>query len=95
MPHGIAVGPLTGVAVGLLTALAGGSLGAHRLAELGPNPLLTGLVAAGEVAVVATLTAVLATWLIRRRHARPSGGFEDSAAVGDAPDEVGRGERQA
>lgn len=94
---GVAVGPLVGVVVVVLTALAGGSLGAHRLAWLGPDPWLTGLAVAGEVAVVAAVSAVVAAWLTRRHVGVPPAdvGLAGSAGAGEPADEVGGGERDA
>jgi hypothetical protein len=95
---GVAVGPPAGLVVGVLTALAGGSLGAHRLAWLGPDPWLTGLAVAGEIAVVTAVAAVVASWLTRRRIAPPprdDAPVADSAGAGEPSDEVGGGERDA
>lgn len=66
---GFLAGPVTGAFVTLLALLAGGSLGGGRLLDLGPPAPLTGLLAAGEVGLVAAAAAVAATWLARRRRA--------------------------
>ncbi|MQA02825.1 MAG: hypothetical protein GEV07_08930 [Streptosporangiales bacterium] len=64
---GLAAGALVGLLTLLACLLAGGSLGGHRLAALGPSPLLTSAAVAVEVAVPAVVTAVLATLVARRR----------------------------
>lgn len=94
---GVATGPFVGAVFVVLTALAGGSLGAHRLAWLGPDPLLTGPAVAGEVAFAAAVTAVVAAWLSRRRAATPARprAAAGSAGAGEPADEVGGGERDA
>jgi hypothetical protein len=52
-------GPVAGVILGGLAWMSGGALGDGRLAEIGPVPWQVGLVAAGVVAVSASIGAVL------------------------------------
>ncbi|WP_337060212.1 cell division protein PerM [Kineococcus sp. G2] len=54
-----ATGALTGLAVAVLAALASGPLGRDRMSELGPDPLLTGLAVAVEVAAGGALAVLL------------------------------------
>lgn len=60
-------GVAAGVAVGLCSWLAGGAVGPGRLAEAGPDPLLTGLAAAEWLGLVGAVTA--AALASRRRRA--------------------------
>lgn len=82
---GFAAGPVTGAFVALLTALGGGALGGGRLLEVGPPVLLTGLLAAGEVAVVAAATSVAASWLARRRTAATGDGLPRAGPPDNRP----------
>jgi hypothetical protein len=50
-------GPIAGLMLGLLAWMSAGSLGDGRLASVGPDPWLVGLVAGGVVAVSAALGA--------------------------------------
>jgi hypothetical protein len=50
-------GPIAGLVLGLLAWMSAGSLGDGRLASIGPNPWLVGLVTAGVVTVSASLGA--------------------------------------
>ncbi|MCI2238713.1 DUF6350 family protein [Kineococcus sp. TRM81007] len=86
-----ATGALTGLAVAVLAALASGALGRDRMSELGPDPLLTGLAVAGEVAAGGALAVLLQrAWTARRGTrvpadlpaglAAPAGGFLNPAA---------------
>jgi hypothetical protein len=63
-----ATGAFVGVVVALCCWLAGGSMGPGRLAEAGPNPLLTGLAAAEWLGFVGAGAAAL---LVRARRPRP------------------------
>ncbi|GAB1645068.1 DUF6350 family protein [Krasilnikovia sp. MM14-A1259] len=56
----LAAGPVAGLILGVLSRLSGGSLGAGRMAQIGPVAWQVGLVAAGVVAVSATLGAAAA-----------------------------------
>ncbi|MEZ0165094.1 DUF6350 family protein [Kineococcus sp. LSe6-4] len=58
---GVAVltGAGTGLAVAVLAAFAAGPLGHGRMGQIGPDPLLTGVVVAGEVAAGAVLAVLL------------------------------------
>jgi hypothetical protein len=55
-------GVLSGVLSGALAWLSGGPAGPGRLAEVGPDPALTGLAAGLEVLVGATVAVLAATW---------------------------------
>ncbi|WP_432577313.1 cell division protein PerM [Kineococcus esterisolvens] len=84
--HRLAVAGLTGVlagaAVALLAAVVSGPLGSGRMSELGPDPLLTGLAVAGEVAAGGVLALLLLrTWVARRGTRVPA----DLPAGLDAP----------
>ncbi len=50
---GLATGIVAGILLGLLAWWSGGALGPGRLAEVGPNPVLVGLLTAVEVGVAA------------------------------------------
>jgi Family of unknown function (DUF6350) len=52
-----AAGPIAGLMLGLLAWMSAGSLGDGRLASIGPNPWLVGLVTTAVVAVAASLGA--------------------------------------
>jgi len=58
--HAGAAATLSGVGSGLLAWLSGGPIGPGRLAQVGPQPLLTGAAAGLEVAVGALVTVLLA-----------------------------------
>ncbi|TDW29592.1 DUF6350 family protein [Cryobacterium psychrophilum] len=52
---GLGMGIVAGFILGILAWWSAGSLGPGRLADVGPNPLLVGAVAAGEIGVAAAL----------------------------------------
>lgn len=56
---GLGVGLLAGLTLGLLAWFSGGAIGPGRLARFGPDPWLTGALAAAEVGVPAAVFAVL------------------------------------
>jgi hypothetical protein len=55
----LVAGPVAGIVLGVLAWMSGGSLGDGRLAEIGPMPWHVGLIAAGVVAVSASIGAAL------------------------------------
>lgn len=60
-------GAIGGLVLGVLAAASGGSAGPGRLAEVGPDPVLVGLVAAGELAIAIGIgLAVSVPWPGRR-----------------------------
>jgi hypothetical protein len=63
---GAGIGAVSGLVLGLLAAASAGSAGPGRLAEVGPDPLLVGLLAAVEIGVPAVL-GLLAGAKIRER----------------------------
>lgn len=63
---GLTIGLTAGAMAALLTELAGGSAGPGRMAEIGAEPLVVGLVVGGEVAVGALVVLVLAHPATRR-----------------------------
>lgn len=63
---GLLAGPVAGVILGLLCWVSGGALGSGRLAEIGPDPLRVGLVAAIVVAVSVSLGAAATRAFSRR-----------------------------
>jgi hypothetical protein len=73
---GFASGVLVGAALTIAAWFAGGPLGNGRLAETGPSPWQTGLVAVLEVGVAAAISAGIANWLRYRAvlasHPRPA-----------------------
>jgi uncharacterized protein DUF6350 len=56
----VLAGPAGGLLIGLLCWFSSGSLGAGKLAVIGPDPWLTGALAAGVIAVSASLGAAAA-----------------------------------
>jgi Family of unknown function (DUF6350) len=52
---GLGMGAVAGLLLGLLAWWSGGAVGPGRLAEVGPNPLLVGLLAFAEIGVAACL----------------------------------------
>lgn len=59
---GAGIGILAGLALGLLAWWSGGAIGPGRLATVGPDPWLVGLLAAAEIAVPAVLALLAAGW---------------------------------
>ncbi|MET0783689.1 MAG: DUF6350 family protein [Leifsonia flava] len=59
---GAGIGILAGLALGLLAWWSGGAIGPGRLATVGPDPWLVGLLAAAEIAVPAVLVLLAAGW---------------------------------
>ncbi|TFW00036.1 cell division protein PerM [Leifsonia flava] len=59
---GAGIGILAGLALGLLAWWSGGAIGPGRLAAVGPDPWLVGLLAAAEIAVPAVLAMLAAGW---------------------------------
>ncbi|THG35825.1 hypothetical protein E6C70_07310 [Glaciibacter flavus] len=57
---GLGAGAMAGIALGVLAWFSGGAVGPGRLAQVGPDPWVTGALAAVEVGVPAALLAVLA-----------------------------------
>ncbi|WP_022885990.1 DUF6350 family protein [Glaciibacter superstes] len=55
---GLAMGVVAGVLLGLLAWWSSGALGPGRLAQVGPDPLLVGAIAAAEVGIAACLGLV-------------------------------------
>lgn len=82
---GLMIGLTAGASTAVLMDLAGGSAGPGRMAEIGADPLVVGLVVGGEVTVGALILLVLAHPATRRgvtagwRRLRRADG-EDSAA---------------
>ncbi|SFE78477.1 hypothetical protein SAMN04488035_0509 [Flavimobilis marinus] len=87
---GLTIGLTAGASTAVLMDLAGGSAGPGRMAEIGADPLVVGLVVGGEVAVGALLLLVLAHPTTRRgvttgwRRLRRGDAKEDAT---DAPGE--------
>ncbi|MEL4320639.1 DUF6350 family protein [Leifsonia sp. YIM 134122] len=59
---GAGIGALAGLALGLLAWWSGGAIGPGRLASVGPDPWLVGILAAVEIAVPAVLALLAAGW---------------------------------
>ncbi|KQQ94083.1 hypothetical protein ASF62_07985 [Leifsonia sp. Leaf325] len=59
---GAGIGIPAGLALGLLAWWSGGAIGPGRLASVGPDPWLVGLLAAAEIAVPAVLALLAAGW---------------------------------
>lgn len=58
---GALIGACAGIILGLLAWFSAGSAGPGRLAEIGPNPLLVGLLTLLEVGIAATLGLIVAS----------------------------------
>jgi hypothetical protein len=90
---GVGIGLLAGLLLGLLAWWSGGAIGPGRLADVGPNPLLVGALAAAEVSVAAVLGMLVGGHVVlprrRARRARTSkqarsaqSGAKSAGAVG-------------
>jgi hypothetical protein len=64
---------LAGALIGALAAVSGGSVGPGRLADVGAPPLVTGVSAAAEIALVCVVGSLVLGWRSRRSSAEPSG----------------------
>ncbi|MEC5190249.1 MULTISPECIES: cell division protein PerM [unclassified Arthrobacter] len=67
---GLLVGSVAGLLAAVLAWLAGGSAGIGRLTEIGPDPLMTALFVAAEVAVGVVIGYAAGPWLERRQELR-------------------------
>ena len=84
---GLGVGVVAGVLLGLLAWWSGGALGPGRLVEVGPNPLLVGVLVAVEVGIGASLGLLTPAAPV---SANGSGRESAKSAAPSSPNRAGR-----